>query len=431
MSFKPILLVVFCGVAQLFAFTAHSFDNKFDFETLTRLIENQKIESIEGLLLLLPSELRSHYALLHSSRSGQTATSRYPRVVLHSESADIILAFAGASRGKLDNHLEIIEFDRTVASYKFREIIFGDHSLSSSETSGVKIVHNPVRCFACHGLDPKPIWESYNTWPGAYGSQHTANPLSKEEQISLEDFIRNAGRSPRHSFLKNLRRTTLRELSRANGELTKSISRQNSLRILAKLKTQLSQKPEYKMALFAALVDSDLFFDCLPGGDTSASRHRYEVFWDMTADALSRTFQDKRRRFKELMGTDFIHDLDADDIERITKIRMVAEDGLGVSINDWATTRYEGELQFMTGVFGTFYEMTFDLVDVLKTDPEFAKIFSDMKIERSYFMRDFTWANAVLERHLHKKQCLDVLLGASVILPKIPPSSDHQRDQHP
>lgn len=81
---------------------------------------------------------------------------------------------------------------------------------------------NPPQCARCHGTDPKPIWEEYDRWPGAYGEEDDAlidfddrarfpAPLDNDNQLvarhrqhlkEFRQFVASKDNHPRYKWLK-------------------------------------------------------------------------------------------------------------------------------------------------------------------------------------------------------------------------------------
>ena len=140
---------------------------RFDVEKLLKIISEEKIESIEALLPRLPKHLRDRYVLMFKSRSLQQATFQRPRAILFEGDASLIVAF-GASELRGGNSLETIQFREATKRWEFREVSF-----QAGQPARVSLP-NPRRCLECHqgshrqDVDPRPNWEPYNLWPGAY-----------------------------------------------------------------------------------------------------------------------------------------------------------------------------------------------------------------------------------------------------------------------
>lgn len=145
------------------------------FEYLRDCVLYGKLGSIESLLPFLPSNYRSEYTLMHGTRSRQAATFTQPRVIMTGPTAKLIVAFNGGDPNTPTDHsplavpeaakeLEMIQFRNATKSFEFRSIDF-------SGGKRVKISDpNPPLCLGCHGNNPRPNWEPFPYWPGAYGS---------------------------------------------------------------------------------------------------------------------------------------------------------------------------------------------------------------------------------------------------------------------
>lgn len=134
----------------------------FSIERLIQLVNDKDITTVEQLLPLLPQDLRSRYVLMYRSRSLQKATFMEPRAILFEGDTSFIMSF------NKENNIETIQYRPKERKWDFQEIIFrgGEKPLVSDV--------NPRKCLACHqglnrtDIDPRPNWEPYNHWPGAY-----------------------------------------------------------------------------------------------------------------------------------------------------------------------------------------------------------------------------------------------------------------------
>jgi len=107
--------------------------------------------------------------LVYSSRSLQASSISpdYPRVILFGENSNLTLAFTGNPALPSYNDLEAIEFDPQSSRFSLRML----HLPGSNPSERLQVAEaNPARCVVCHRPDPKSIWNSYDLWPGAYGS---------------------------------------------------------------------------------------------------------------------------------------------------------------------------------------------------------------------------------------------------------------------
>ncbi|MEQ1879057.1 MAG: hypothetical protein ABL958_20625, partial [Bdellovibrionia bacterium] len=194
----------------------------FTFEDLAAIIKSGNVKSIEQLLPLLPEELRADYVLMYRSRSLQDASFENPRAIMFGKDARLVLSFNGDPSHKGFSEIEAIQYREKEARFEFREIQFGARVDISAA--------NPAKCLKCHqaatrtGVDPRPNWEPYSFWPGAYGAadgffkpslsrQQIEKNLSKDpemlaivragdgERAGLERYQANAPNHPRYKYL--------------------------------------------------------------------------------------------------------------------------------------------------------------------------------------------------------------------------------------
>lgn len=160
---------------------------------LEKLIKNNDIKTMEVFLEKLPNVFHKNYTLIHSSLSLHGSSYEKPRAILFNEDASTIISFNGDDSQAAGKMIELMTFDKNKRTYSFHEIEF---------SSEVKIHQNPAKCLTCHGQTPRPIWDHYNRWEGAYGSDD--DRLTIEEKNYLDHFIATAKDHPRYQVLKNL-----------------------------------------------------------------------------------------------------------------------------------------------------------------------------------------------------------------------------------
>jgi hypothetical protein len=96
--------------------------------------------------------------------------------------------------------------------FEFREIEFPE------DKDAVVSEANPKLCLTCHGQDPRPNWEAYATWPGAYGSND--DEISEEVLPHLKRFLERAETHPRYRFLVDLQKGFERQSPDYDGSRT-------------------------------------------------------------------------------------------------------------------------------------------------------------------------------------------------------------------
>lgn len=140
--------------------------------SISRILDKMKAErltTIEQVLAGLPQDFRDHYVLMYGSRSLQQSTFLAPRVIFHEGDGSFALAVGSGHAGlRGGNVIEMVQFHDDGYRWEFRELTF--RAGRNPEVSEP----NPKKCLACHqsplrtDVDPRPNWEAYNFWPGAY-----------------------------------------------------------------------------------------------------------------------------------------------------------------------------------------------------------------------------------------------------------------------
>lgn len=139
------------------------------FSAIQSKIEDCNLTNIPSVLEKLPESFLSNQVFMYRSASLQEASWQKPRVILFNDDASFILTFNSDS-----STFETVTFDTKADRFLFREISFAEGRVNFGET-------NPQKCLDCHqvgkknedAVDPRPIWEPYPVWPGAYGAQQS------------------------------------------------------------------------------------------------------------------------------------------------------------------------------------------------------------------------------------------------------------------
>jgi hypothetical protein len=237
-------------------------ENKsFTFEDLKDLIEGKEIDSIDNLLPLLPETMRSNYSLMYESKSIQPASFASPRVIMFGKEAKLVLAYNGdPNLSKFSGAknpfygLEAIQWRDDSKRFDFYRINFPPPG--SQDRNVLFSERNPASCLGCHQSDPRPNWEHYPIWPGAYGSESDNMSFADEdpdrkELKEFKKFLESSHESPRYKHLSNL--DTRFDVSnnnipsRPNTILGAHLTQLNNQRIVR----LMQQLPEYTYLKFA------------------------------------------------------------------------------------------------------------------------------------------------------------------------------------
>jgi hypothetical protein len=179
---------------------------------LNRLIKDKNIKSIDELVPHLKNNRRMWTGMYHSeSAQEKNATCKTPRIISFGYSGKLMLGWV-ACKDKEDEKpypdCEILEA---------MENVNGDSKVVEYSLPGNKHKHlerkppqaNQKHCLHCHGPAASPIFESYNAWPGAFGSSSrnhvdVIQEGSNEEKCYKEftDYVKSTKAPPRFSELE-------------------------------------------------------------------------------------------------------------------------------------------------------------------------------------------------------------------------------------
>jgi hypothetical protein len=224
-------------------------------------LDSQQFTSIEAFLAALPQDYRSSYALMYDSNSLQRSTPLEPRVISYGTDASLILAFNSGdpTLGGSDT-VELIQFNQPETKFEFYEIS------KSSVTGKLVLSSETTKCQACHTGDPRPNWQPYDNWPGAYGSNDDNLAAVPTEQTNYADFVKIATKNPRYATLLNLSTSSSGNQvigSTPNTALINRIAQWNYMRA-ARLVQTTPDYAAYKYAILGSADCASQFGDFFP-----------------------------------------------------------------------------------------------------------------------------------------------------------------------
>jgi hypothetical protein len=186
--------------ALISASPAPASDSAFDSARLERLLQRnpatgRPVASIAELIPLLPRKLRSNFTFVYDSRSPLRASvsPEFPRAVLFTDDARLVLTFTGDPEKPGFDLLETLAFDDQTAAFTLRSYL-----LPAAERRSWRPTPEDTDCARCHGADARPIFDSYPLWPGFYGSVLDTFPsdrLSLGELAKYRAFLEGAAKS--------------------------------------------------------------------------------------------------------------------------------------------------------------------------------------------------------------------------------------------
>lgn len=204
-----ILLATFFGLS---AFSQHestrtpSESPTFTQEQFIELIKQKQIKTVDELLRHIPPLILSNPILVHSTHAlnADRVSFSAPRVILFNEDLSLIFSFTQYPGKKLIEEgldgVEILTFDKTRKTFQIFDIVLDGKSVPFSHFVPES---NPTRCTVCHGNNPRPLMQTYSTWPGFYGSfsirGYSVN--GSLEHSELKSFLQNASSLERYKTL--------------------------------------------------------------------------------------------------------------------------------------------------------------------------------------------------------------------------------------
>jgi hypothetical protein len=316
--------------------------NALSFESLKQIILEQKIDSIEALIPLLPDSLRSKFVLVFKSRSLQTASYQDPRAILFGDDATFILSFNGSADQRGFDDLEMAEFDNQKKQFIYHEILFP--SPSKNRKAFTFSESNPEKCQKCHGNPARPIWDTHPLWPGAYGQVYHA-PLAKTEAAGLAGFMLNQPKHPRYRALLHLETftdpatfspTTVTRYEGSDRKLPPNAAfgqllSQLNLQTIARQATNAKAFPQFQYVLLASLNENcgsiESYF---PEGNRAEVSQRLRQFAKLSNVRNTQAQQLKLVRLKDPYEASL-----SSEVVALDNFRFLSEIGLGLSTDDW------------------------------------------------------------------------------------------------
>lgn len=206
-KFFSVWTILFTALIASSAVARSSIDGltHLTFEELATHVDKNGITLLDELIKDLPQNMRSNSMLAYDSRALNVhlISPETPRIVLFNKDATLILALTknpgaeAVQEGR--DRLEIISYNEASGKFEFRDVAFDGKPKPFSRSTEV----NPPVCLACHGQNPRPIFEDYNAWPGFYGSFSQRGYAVKDtpEYVSFTEFLKTYSNIPRYRDL--------------------------------------------------------------------------------------------------------------------------------------------------------------------------------------------------------------------------------------
>lgn len=363
---KHFLLLFQYGTVVLFliclSMTSNAQNRIFGYESIMEILKTESPSNVEEFMLRLPENFKSNHVLFHHTQSQDKASVSQPRMIFYNQDASLLMAISGDSSHPRGQFVEMIRFDSQTQKFIPTEVEFGIQGASRFQ-----VRENPAACFKCHGEKSfRPIWRSYDQWPGAFGGVHAGFiPARTWERVTYLRFqaALASGKSPRHQRLVNIP-IHVDQYSKRNSELTGLVAVQNIKRVAQLMIQDLKSNPEYIPAVLAALkrYDSESIFKLMPQGWGSRDQfqQRYNKIYNETLVIVKAQEKQKNQLMSKMNGVvsalPFTHNnFEAENINFKTWLRFFEDILFKSKISDWSTTLGSKSFEFTTPT-GSFYE---------------------------------------------------------------------------
>lgn len=324
------------------------------------------VQTVEDLLKKLPETYRRYFVLQYESRSNHSSNETHPRMIFFGPDAKLLLGASGLPSDPHYQTVEMIEYEPQNASYSFYSIHF-------QQNEPPKVEVNPADCLRCHGGDPKPNWEPYSLWPGAFGSLHDRILPETKEFHSFESFLKSYKEDPRYRHLPGPFHVTAEDAfgKRSHYLSNAGVGPGSTLSILlgflnrdriAKRLVSSEDHLRYRPALTAALLGCTQPIESfLPSDLRSNHLESYDKVLNETEALMEKDFNRKIHALTEFLevNEEFIlphsdrFGFRTTEIERIAKLRYLLQKRKNpLGFDRWALSISKTSLDFNDGVSG-------------------------------------------------------------------------------
>ena len=145
--------------------------------------------------------MRENFTFVYDSRSPFRSgiSPEFPRVILFTDDARLVLTFIGDERQPGAELLETMSFDYESATFELHAYL-----LPAGERKSWRPSAEEARCARCHGADARPIFDSYPLWPGYYGSVQDTFPHDRIGQKEAKNYAAFAAGAAKTGVYKDL-----------------------------------------------------------------------------------------------------------------------------------------------------------------------------------------------------------------------------------
>jgi hypothetical protein len=355
------------------------------------------VDSISELVPLLPTELRKNFTFVYESRSPfrSAISPEFPRVILFTDDARLVLTFIGDERQDGFDLLETMSFDDDHAKFDFHAYL-----LPAAQRRSWRPAAEDLRCARCHGADPRPIYDSYPLWPGYYGSVQDTFPhdrIGQKEGANYAAFQAGAAKS---GVYKDL---IYPPGSPVSPYLDPRLFHDNTVELDPKLFPYL---PNARLGMALTELNRDRIYRKLAAGESFAANEKQLLAKMLECRANDRPSRASVRAIElalESENADRLKRLglrpgdpkkSRNDMQELKFVRELAEiddmaKAAGVDRSDWSMAMEKGSLAFFDGILsgisdGKSYYLKEDLI---------FEMLMHLREHEPAFRRYFVWGN--------------------------------------
>jgi hypothetical protein len=355
------------------------------------------VDSISELIPLLPRELRENFTFVYDSRSPFRSgiSPEFPRVILFTNDARLVLTFIGDERQPGFDLLETMSFDYESATFALHAYL-----LPAAERRSWRPSAEDARCARCHGADARPIFDSYPLWPGYYGSVLDTFPHDRIGQKEAKNYAAFQAAAAKTGVYKDL-------IYPADSPVSPFLDP----RLFHDNTTQLNPKvfpylPSARLGMALTELNRQRIYRKLAAGEGFAANEKQllaKLLECRPGDAPDRTAMrsideqlrhENAARLKRLGVLPGDPKKSRDDMQELQFVRELAEidwvaKRAGVDRSDWSMAMEPGSLAFFDGILSGIYD---GKSYYLKEDLIF-EFLSHLIDREPTFRKYFVWGN--------------------------------------
>jgi hypothetical protein len=355
------------------------------------------VDSISELIPLLPRELRENFTLVYDSRSPFRSgiSPEFPRVILFTNDARLVLTFIGDERQPGFDLLESMSFDYESAEFKLHAYL-----LPAAERKSWRPSAEDARCARCHGADARPIFDSYPLWPGYYGSVQDTFPHDRIGQKEAKNYAAFSATAGKTGVYKDL---IYPAGSPVSPYLDPRLFHDNTVELDPKLFPYL---PNARLGIALTELNRQRIYRKLAAGEGFAANEKQLLATLLECRPADRPDRSAMRSIEEELRSENAARLkrlgvlpgdpkkSRDDMQELQFVRELAEidwvaKRAGVDRSDWSMALEPGSLAFFDGVLsgisdGRSYYLKEDLI---------FELLSHLREREPAFRKYFAWGN--------------------------------------